>query len=244
MSKETRYCYFCQAEMPSDASFCRKCGKPQQKICPYCGTELPAIAQYCEKCGKKLTATPKSVPAETTPPKIETVVSAAVSRGHVTSKRIWLAVLAAVVLSSVLGGFILGPVVNPPVTVTSTVTSTITTSTTVLQPKWMSQAGPNVISWEDAKKYVGQSKTVEGRIFKVSKTSGIVYLRFHDPYQGYFYGMISSADLKKFPFDPVDYYFGKEVRVTGKIESYQNVPRIIVNNPSRVEVAYLGLDYP
>jgi ribosomal protein L40E/ribosomal protein L35AE/L33A len=233
--------------MPIGAQFCRKCGKPQQKRCPYCGVELPAIAEYCEKCGKKLASSPKTIPVEAAPRRIETAASATLFRGHVTSKRIWLAVLTAVVLSSVFGGFILGPVVNPPVTITSTVTSTITTSTTVLQPKWMSQASPtitNVISWEEAKNYVGQTKTVEGRIFKISKTSGNVYLRFHDPYQGYFYGMISSADLKKFPFDPINYYFGKEVRVTGKIELYQGAPRIIISSPSQVEVAYLGLDYP
>jgi len=59
--------------------------------------------------------------------------------------------------------------------------------------------------------------------------------------------VIFSVDLKNFPFNPEDFYRGKEVRVTGLIQFFQgsrNHPEITVKNPSQIEVAYMGFKYP
>jgi DNA/RNA endonuclease YhcR with UshA esterase domain len=32
--------------------------------------------------------------------------------------------------------------------------------------------------------------------------------------------------------------------VTGQIQMYQGAPEIIVRNPSQIEVAYMGFNYP
>jgi len=50
-------CVSCSAQIPSDAGFCPKCGKPQQapgKACPKCGGNVPGDAMFCPKCGQKM----------------------------------------------------------------------------------------------------------------------------------------------------------------------------------------------
>jgi DNA/RNA endonuclease YhcR with UshA esterase domain len=143
------------------------------------------------------------------------------------------------------------------VTVTSTVTSA--TTSTIVQPavtvtasvattqtpqKWVTPT-QEVISYLDAAKYAGQTKTVEGKIVRTFRSStNTVFLDFHDPFQGYFEAVIFSSDLSKFTFAPEVFYSGKEVRVTGQIQMYEGSPEIIVRNPSQIEVAYMGFNYP
>ena len=50
-------CVSCNAQIPTDAGFCPKCGKPQQapgKACPKCGATVAADAMFCPKCGNKM----------------------------------------------------------------------------------------------------------------------------------------------------------------------------------------------
>ena len=50
-------CISCGAQIPIDAGFCSKCGKPQQapgKACPKCGANVPADSMFCPKCGNKM----------------------------------------------------------------------------------------------------------------------------------------------------------------------------------------------
>jgi membrane protease subunit (stomatin/prohibitin family) len=50
-------CISCGAQIPVDAGFCPKCGKPQQapgKTCPKCGATVPADAMFCPKCGQRM----------------------------------------------------------------------------------------------------------------------------------------------------------------------------------------------
>ena len=50
-------CISCNQQMPADAGFCPKCGKPQQapgKACPKCGANVPADSMFCPKCGNKM----------------------------------------------------------------------------------------------------------------------------------------------------------------------------------------------
>lgn len=102
-----------------------------------------------------------------------------------------------------------------------------------------------MISWQDAKYYVDKTKTVEGTIVRTYRSSmNVVYLYFRDPHRGYFYAVILTSDLKNFPFEPEDFYSEKEVRITGLIQLYQGSPEIIVKNPSQIEVANMGFNYP
>ncbi len=114
-------------------------------------------------------------------------------------------------------------------TTSETVTARSETSATSLvssQRKWIS-SDANVISYLDAGRYIGQTKTVEGTIVRTYRydKGNIIYLDFHDPYQGYFEVIIWRENWKNFPFAPEVFYKGKEVRVTGLIKDYKGSPR-------------------
>ncbi|MDK2892957.1 thermonuclease family protein [Methanohalophilus sp.] len=95
-----------------------------------------------------------------------------------------------------------------------------------------------VVDYLDAGRYVGETKIVEGFVVSTSKVEdkGIIFLNFHDPYEGYFSVVIWSDDWDKFPDSPDSMYYGKKVRVTGLIQEYSGSPEIIVNEPSQIEI--------
>ena len=98
--------------------------------------------------------------------------------------------------------------------------------------------GENIISYLDAAKYVGQEKIVEGNIvttFKYNK-GNIIFLNFHDPYEGYFTAIIWNEDWDKFPVSPESYYKGKTVRISGEIIDYEGNPEIVVKDPSQIQI--------
>jgi len=124
---------------------------------------------------------------------------------------------------------------------TPTATPTPYATTEISTAKWKS-SDEDVISYLDADKYYGQTKTVEGTIVRTFKyTKGnIIFLNFHDPYEGYFTAIIWSDDWDKFPFSPETHYRNKEVRIIGEIIEYKKSPEIVVRYPSQIEVAYVG----
>ena len=96
----------------------------------------------------------------------------------------------------------------------------------------------DVISYLDADDYIGQTKTVEGTIvntFKYTK-GNVIFLNFHDPYEGYFTAIIWSSDWSKFPVSPDIYYKYEKVRVTGEIIEYKGSSEIVVDDPSQIEI--------
>ena len=55
------FCVYCRADIPSNATFCGKCGMQQQKeagaptiACPYCKVDNPQDAFFCRSCGEQL----------------------------------------------------------------------------------------------------------------------------------------------------------------------------------------------
>lgn len=98
----------------------------------------------------------------------------------------------------------------------------------------------NVITWTSAGYYVGQNTIVEGAIVYTYVSKGTSFLNFHNPYQGYFYGVVFASDSNNFKCSIAQFYLNKEVRITGMIQLDNGVPEIIVHAPSQVEVAYQG----
>jgi micrococcal nuclease len=92
------------------------------------------------------------------------------------------------------------------------------------------------ISWRDAAKYYGHTKTVEGRIVASNNTGKVCFLNFHENWRTYFTAVIFSSDFEKFPPHPEDYYLHRTVRVTGLIKEYKGKPEIIVKSPSQIEM--------
>lgn len=98
--------------------------------------------------------------------------------------------------------------------------------------------GEDVISYLDAAKYVGQEKIVEGNIVRTFKYNkgNIIFLNFHDPYEGYFTAIIWNEDWDKFPVSPESYYKGKTVRISGEIIDYKGTPEIVIKAPSQIQI--------
>ncbi len=105
---------------------------------------------------------------------------------------------------------------------------------------------PEVISWEEALNYVGQTKAVEGVVVgaKYASTSKgrPTFLNIGKPYPepGRFTVLIWGTERKKFelefPPNPESYFLNKRVQVTGLIEEYKGDAEIILNDPSKIKV--------
>ena len=79
VSPKTKFCMFCQRNIPDDSVCCPYCCQRQPsggvagqtKKCVNCGVMLPASARFCKSCGREQPATGKSTddktPTATTP---------------------------------------------------------------------------------------------------------------------------------------------------------------------------------
>ncbi len=93
-----------------------------------------------------------------------------------------------------------------------------------------------IISWQDAHEYYGQTKTVKGKIIATNNTGKVCFLNFHKNWRKYFTAVIFSSDFDKFPPYPEEYYLRRTVRVTGLVKEYRGKPEIIIKSPSQIEV--------
>ncbi len=127
------------------------------------------------------------------------------------------------------------------VTTTSTSSVVLYSSAIKTNSEWLPTT-TQVVSWDQASSYVGQFVAVQGTIVYTyySSYSGTSFLDFHNPYQGYFAGVVFSSDSGNFKCSITSFYLNQEVRITGTISLYQGQPQIIVSSPSQIEVAYQG----
>ncbi|MEM7816778.1 MAG: hypothetical protein QXZ20_02590, partial [Candidatus Aenigmatarchaeota archaeon] len=90
----------------------------------------------------------------------------------------------------------------------------------------------------DAKNYIGKNKTIIGKIVSSSRSkTNTIFLNFEKAYPNQcFTVVIFSSDLSKFPEMPEKYYYGKIVRVKGKITEYRGRPEIILKDPKQIEI--------
>ncbi len=94
----------------------------------------------------------------------------------------------------------------------------------------------NVVSWRDADEYIGEHKSVAGRIVATHNSGKACFLNFHENYKRYFTAVIFKSDFHKFPDRPEEFYKGKRVRVSGRIKRYKGKPEIILNDPDQIRV--------
>jgi micrococcal nuclease len=93
---------------------------------------------------------------------------------------------------------------------------------------------------EDAAKFIGQQKTVCGTVasahYATSSKGQPTFLNLNKPYPNQvFTVLIWGSDRGKFEKPPEALYSGKEICVTGMIQSYQGRPEIIVKEPSQIK---------
>ena len=94
------------------------------------------------------------------------------------------------------------------------------------------------ISACSAKKHIGETVFVEGRVASVFRSKkNNVFLNFEKPYPYQcFAAVIFSSDLAKFPQDIEKLFEGKRVKIFGKIEQYKGKPEIILKSPNQIEI--------
>jgi hypothetical protein len=109
------------------------------------------------------------------------------------------------------------------------------------------KASDQVISWEEAGKYIGQNKIVEGVVISTYYGRGIknkpTFLDFHKSYQSHFKCVIWGSDrdkfVKAFPPNPETYFLNKHVQVDGLLKAYpegSGVPEMILTDPWQIKV--------
>ncbi|MGO9022468.1 MAG: DNA-binding protein [Syntrophobacteraceae bacterium] len=97
------------------------------------------------------------------------------------------------------------------------------------------------ISSQDAAKFIGQQKTVCGTVgsthFAPKREGQPTFIDFEKPYPNQVLtALIWGSDRGKFEKPPEMLYSGKEICVTGRIESYEDRPAIVVKDPSQLKV--------
>jgi hypothetical protein len=102
------------------------------------------------------------------------------------------------------------------------------------------RCGDNAISWSNASTHVGERVTVEGPVVSTKYASSSrgepTFLNIGKPYPdpGRFTVVIWGENRSNFPESPEDAYEGKNICVSGLIETYQGSPQIIVDSPSDI----------
>ncbi|HEY6040604.1 MAG TPA: phospholipase D-like domain-containing protein, partial [Anaerolineae bacterium] len=85
-----------------------------------------------------------------------------------------------------------------------------------------------VVNWEDADRFYNREVTVEGTVVKIYNSGRVIWLQMSDD-RAKMKAVIFPQDYNKFPDRPDRYFFGKTIRVTGRVQEYEGAPEIIVN---------------
>ena len=93
-----------------------------------------------------------------------------------------------------------------------------------------------IISWQDATKHYGETRTVEGKVVATHNSGKACFLNFHSDWRRSFSAVIFASRFDAFPPEPEEHYRGKTVRVTGLIQEYQGKPEIVLESPDQIEV--------
>jgi len=109
-------------------------------------------------------------------------------------------------------------------------------------PIWPGGSREDVVSWQDAAQYYGQTITVEGTVVGTYNSGQVVFLNFDEDYKNTFKIVIFPDDWPKFPEPPQELFKGRLVRVTGVVQEYEGAPEIIVEEPSQIEMALSAYD--
>jgi hypothetical protein len=101
-------------------------------------------------------------------------------------------------------------------------------------------AAQEAITPEKAFKFIGQKKMVCGVVISahhyLHRKSQPTFLKLRpDPYHN-FSVVIRGSDRSKFENPPEKLYFGKEICVTGMIQSYLGYAEIIVKEPAQIKI--------
>ena len=102
---------------------------------------------------------------------------------------------------------------------------------------------PKFIMWNQAKRYVGLTKTVKGPVkgtsYESSERGCPTFLNIGRDYpnRSRFTVVIWGKDRSAFPSRPEVFYRGKTVLATGKIRMYKGSAQMFIRSPSKLRIA-------
>ena len=96
---------------------------------------------------------------------------------------------------------------------------------------------PDIVPWDQAKKYIGYEITVEGKIVNVGQTrdASVNFLNFHKDWRGKFYMVVFDDLAKTLPRSVEQTFRDKTLRVTGVVENHRGRPQIRILSMDQVQ---------
>ena len=93
---------------------------------------------------------------------------------------------------------------------------------------------PEVVRWQDAAEHVGQVVTVEGPVASARIAGGACILEFapEDPTA---LRVVLMLGLFSSPSEPERLYAGRRVRASGRVQSFQGRPEMIIRRADQIE---------
>ena len=99
------------------------------------------------------------------------------------------------------------------------------------------QAKPGqIIPWDHARQYVGQTITIEGKVVLANKTRSVCFLNFTENWRGRFYVILFEKVLGSWDQSPEKYFLNKTVQITGQVKERKGVPQIQVTHSTQIKI--------
>ncbi len=106
--------------------------------------------------------------------------------------------------------------------------------------KFTDLGGRGVIPHEEALNHIGEDKTVEGVVDVVWRLESMTILDFDVSSLTNFMAVIRQTDYAAFPPRFEKLYQDRKIRVSGKIETFEGAPEIILKHPSQIKIVGEG----
>jgi len=97
------------------------------------------------------------------------------------------------------------------------------------------ERGP-VISWADARAYMGREVFVVGKVAVAKQTKTMFFLNFTRQFRGTLTIAIRAADARAFETPPDKAFADKVIRVHGWITEFKGAPEILVTRPGQITI--------
>jgi hypothetical protein len=94
---------------------------------------------------------------------------------------------------------------------------------------------PEVVPWSDAAAHVGSIVTVEGTVARARVENGACTMEFAPDDPAAFRVVLMLA-LFQSPTDPERLYSGRRVRASGRVQTYQGRPEMIIRRADQIEI--------
>jgi endonuclease/exonuclease/phosphatase family metal-dependent hydrolase len=92
------------------------------------------------------------------------------------------------------------------------------------------------LRWEDARRAVGETAFISGKIIDVNSAGRVNFLNFDTKRPADFVAVVFREKLGNFPQPLREMYLGKIVRIRGVVSLYRDKPEMEVSSPDQIEI--------